>query len=114
MCCVAFLQDVGRFRIFGATLQQMPGWCSDLKYAAALGNSVWHLWRPKPSRWGQQPAWRARTHTHTRTHTLHVSSRIVVSGRGAAAHCGCADEGTEPAEQLWLCGMVAVVWSVVC
>lgn len=42
--------DVGRFRIFGATLQQMPGWCSDLKYAAALGNSVWHLWRPKPSR----------------------------------------------------------------
>jgi hypothetical protein len=44
------LQDVGRFRIFGATLTQMPGWCSDLKYAAALGNSVWHLWRPKASR----------------------------------------------------------------
>jgi hypothetical protein len=48
--CGATLQDVGRFRIFGATLTQMPGWCSDLKYAAALGNSVWHLWRPKPSR----------------------------------------------------------------
>lgn len=43
-------QDVGRFRILGATLGQMPGWCSDLKYAAALGNSVWHLWRPKPGR----------------------------------------------------------------
>eukprot|EP00775_Hariotina_reticulata_P009725 gene9724-9884_t len=42
--------DVGRFRIFGATLSQMPGWCSDLKYAAALGTSVWHLWRPKPHR----------------------------------------------------------------
>jgi hypothetical protein len=45
------VQDVGRFRILGATLAQMPGWCSDLKYAAALGNSVWHLWRPKASRW---------------------------------------------------------------
>eukprot|EP00882_Tetradesmus_deserticola_P020521 GHRQ01022170.1.p2 GENE.GHRQ01022170.1~~GHRQ01022170.1.p2 ORF type:complete len:317 (+),score=91.28 GHRQ01022170.1:883-1833(+) len=42
--------DVGRFRILGATLGQMPGWCSDLKYAAALGTSVWHLWRPRPGR----------------------------------------------------------------
>lgn len=44
------LQDVGRFRILGATLAQMPGWCSDLKYAAALGTSVWHLWRPSAAR----------------------------------------------------------------
>jgi hypothetical protein len=43
-------QDVGRFRILGATLAQMPGWCSDLKYAAALGTSVWHLWRPSTCR----------------------------------------------------------------
>lgn len=28
-------QDVGRFRILGASMQQMPGWCSDLKYAGA-------------------------------------------------------------------------------
>ncbi|WIA36478.1 hypothetical protein OEZ86_007778 [Tetradesmus obliquus] len=42
--------DVGRFRILGATLGQMPGWCSDLKYAAALGTSVWHLWKPRPGR----------------------------------------------------------------
>jgi hypothetical protein len=33
------LQDVGRFRILGATLQQMPGWCSDLKYAGAPGRA---------------------------------------------------------------------------
>lgn len=43
----ACLQDVGRFRIFGTRMQQMPGWCSDLKHAAALGSSVWHLWKPK-------------------------------------------------------------------
>jgi hypothetical protein len=36
-------QDVGRFRILGATLQQMPGWCSDLKYA---GGGAW---------WGRAP-----------------------------------------------------------
>lgn len=49
MCCGAG-QDVGRFRMLGATLTQMPGWCSDLKYAAALGTSVWHLWRPSHER----------------------------------------------------------------
>ncbi|KXZ47329.1 hypothetical protein GPECTOR_36g54 [Gonium pectorale] len=29
--------DVGRFRIFGATLQQMPGWSTDLQQASELG-----------------------------------------------------------------------------
>ena len=43
-------QDVGRFRMLDASLGQMPGWCSDLKYAAALGTSVWHLWRPSAQR----------------------------------------------------------------
>jgi hypothetical protein len=43
------LQDVGRFRIFGTPMKLMPGWCSDLKYAAALASSVWHLWRPSPA-----------------------------------------------------------------
>eukprot|EP00878_Enallax_costatus_P040450 GHUV01046696.1.p1 GENE.GHUV01046696.1~~GHUV01046696.1.p1 ORF type:complete len:119 (-),score=16.57 GHUV01046696.1:40-396(-) len=51
LCYFVCSQDVGRFRILGATLTQMPGWCSDLKYAAALGTSVWHLWRPRPHRY---------------------------------------------------------------
>ncbi len=38
--------DVGRFRIFGASMRQMPGWCNELKYAAQMGGSVWHLWKP--------------------------------------------------------------------
>jgi hypothetical protein len=50
--CMCTLQDVGRFCILGATLGQMPGWCSDLKYAAALGTSVWRLWKPRPGRCG--------------------------------------------------------------
>lgn len=54
-----------------ATLAQMPGWCSDLKYAAALGTSVWHLWRPSPQRMralklalAGRPLWLAAS-THT-------------------------------------------------
>eukprot|EP00873_Tetraselmis_striata_P002563 jgi/Tetstr1/422827/TSEL_013618.t1 len=31
--------DVGRFRLLGAELWQMPGWCADLKYAAAMGSA---------------------------------------------------------------------------
>ncbi|CAD7697115.1 unnamed protein product [Ostreobium quekettii] len=38
--------DVGRFRMLGATIPQMPGWCTDLKYAAAMGACVWEMWRP--------------------------------------------------------------------
>jgi hypothetical protein len=64
------LQDVGRFRIFGATLTQMPGWCSDLKYAAALGNSVWHLWRPKPSRSVKGGAGQCSALSHVQTTLL--------------------------------------------
>ena len=58
--------DVGRFRILGADLKQMPGWCSDLKYAAALGTGVWHARRPPPARvaelrraLGGRPVWAA-------------------------------------------------------
>jgi hypothetical protein len=36
--------------MLGATLAQMPGWCSDLKYAAAMGASVWQVWRPSAQR----------------------------------------------------------------
>eukprot|EP00192_Tetraselmis_astigmatica_P006987 CAMPEP_0117658878 /NCGR_PEP_ID=MMETSP0804-20121206/6107_1 /TAXON_ID=1074897 /ORGANISM="Tetraselmis astigmatica, Strain CCMP880" /LENGTH=788 /DNA_ID=CAMNT_0005465445 /DNA_START=323 /DNA_END=2689 /DNA_ORIENTATION=- len=42
--------DVGRFRLLGAQLWQMPGWCADLKYAAAMGSCVWQMWRPKTDR----------------------------------------------------------------
>ncbi|GMH33462.1 hypothetical protein BSKO_01296 [Bryopsis sp. KO-2023] len=42
--------DVGRFRMLGATIQQMPGWCSDLKYAASMGACVWEMWRPSGPR----------------------------------------------------------------
>ena len=42
------LQDVGRFRIFGASMAQMPGWSMDLQHAAALGAHVWQLWQTAP------------------------------------------------------------------
>jgi hypothetical protein len=38
--------EVGRFRLMGATLPQMPGWCNDLSYACALSSPVANLWRP--------------------------------------------------------------------
>lgn len=38
--------EVGRFRLLGATLPQMPGWCNDLAYACALSTPVANLWRP--------------------------------------------------------------------
>jgi hypothetical protein len=38
--------QVGRFRLLGATLPQMPGWCNDLAYACALSTPVANLWRP--------------------------------------------------------------------
>ena len=38
--------EVGRFRLLGATLPQMPGWCNDLSYACALSTPVANLWRP--------------------------------------------------------------------
>ena len=38
--------EVGRFRLLGATLAQMPGWCNDLAYACALSTPVANLWRP--------------------------------------------------------------------
>ena len=38
--------EVGRFRLLGATLGQMPGWCNDLSYACALSSVVANLWRP--------------------------------------------------------------------
>jgi 3-deoxy-D-manno-octulosonic-acid transferase len=38
--------EVGRFRLMGATLAQMPGWCNDLSYACALSSPVANLWRP--------------------------------------------------------------------
>ncbi|KAK9824303.1 hypothetical protein WJX72_009288 [[Myrmecia] bisecta] len=42
--------DVARFRLLGATLAQMPGWCADLKYAASMGACVWQLWRAPADR----------------------------------------------------------------
>eukprot|EP00892_Ulva_mutabilis_P000387 jgi/Ulvmu1/10349/UM061_0032.1 len=41
--------EVGRFRLMGATLSQMPGWCNDLSYACALSAPVANLWRPPVS-----------------------------------------------------------------
>lgn len=41
--------EVGRFRLMGATLNQMPGWCNDLSYACALSAPVANLWRPPVS-----------------------------------------------------------------
>lgn len=38
--------EVGRFRLMGASLPQMPGWCNDLSYACALSSPVANLWRP--------------------------------------------------------------------
>lgn len=41
--------DTARLRILGATLEQMPGWCGDLRYAAAVGPGVYGgaaSWRP--------------------------------------------------------------------
>jgi len=42
--------DVASFRLLGAELWQMPGWCADLKYAAAMGACVWQMWRPSEDR----------------------------------------------------------------
>ena len=41
--------EVGRFRLLGAALPQMPGWCNDLSYACALSSPVANLWRPPAS-----------------------------------------------------------------
>lgn len=38
--------DTARFRMFGARLAQMPGWCTDLRSAASLGAGAWNLCRP--------------------------------------------------------------------
>ena len=38
--------EVGRFRLMGASLSQMPGWCNDLSYACSLSATVANLWRP--------------------------------------------------------------------
>ena len=38
--------EVGRFRLMGASLSQMPGWCNDLSYACSLSAPVANLWRP--------------------------------------------------------------------
>eukprot|EP00798_Chlamydomonas_sp_ICE-L_P012675 gene12675-15905_t len=35
-------KDVGNLRIYGATMEQMPGWSSDLEQVAALGSGLWH------------------------------------------------------------------------
>lgn len=36
--------------MLGATIQQMPGWCADLNYAASMGACVWEMWRPSGPR----------------------------------------------------------------
>lgn len=38
--CVGVLQDIARFRMLGATLQQMPGWTQELEIAAAMASAV--------------------------------------------------------------------------
>jgi len=35
--------DVGRFRMLGASLDQIPGWCCDLNCAAEIGETAWAL-----------------------------------------------------------------------
>lgn len=40
--------DVSRFCLFGVSFSQMPGWCNDLKYAAAMAASLYQLWTPTP------------------------------------------------------------------
>lgn len=37
------MQDVGRFRLLGANLDQIPGWCAELHFAAEIGDVAWAL-----------------------------------------------------------------------
>lgn len=46
--CHPSTQDVARFRIFGATLGQMPGWSTDLQQASELGSCAWKLQHKQP------------------------------------------------------------------
>eukprot|EP00210_Caulerpa_lentillifera_P003851 g3678.t1 len=40
--------DFAYFRFLGAKMNQMPGWCSDLKYAVGMGVCAWELRKQNP------------------------------------------------------------------
>jgi hypothetical protein len=97
------MQDVGRFRIFGTPMKLMPGWCSDLKYAAALASSVWHLWKPSPAAAQQlrrsesvliDSPWMAY---EKRIASCHLTI-IVYCGQASAWHCALWSNSLNPAK----------------